>query len=396
MIQPDSLRPACGVRLHSLQSDAILFDRGTQRMYHLNSSASCIWRHIERNADPSLAARGIADSLGIDDATALAYIRDMVEQWAKLKLLDDGRRRRRDRSARRKPIVAMSGSGLSVRAAITRRRHYALLGTIASVGFTDNRLEEAVHPTLRHLETSDSSSSELTVDVVALPKQYEIQRDGRRLGACASLSGVAPLVNAHLFHLAIERYPHALALHSGAVMSAQGCLLLPAASGSGKSTLTAALVRAGWHYMTDDIVLLQRDSLNAVGVPNALGLKAGAWQVLASRYAELRTLPIHDRADGKRIRYVVPLNSRQSESIESAAVRWIVFPRYSTDAPSEMSPLSTVNGLCRLMAHCCGLPERLTHEQVGGIIGWISDVACFEMVFSDIEAAIRQIDAHTH
>lgn len=393
-MQAASLRPASGVRLHTLQSDAILFDHCTQQMYHLNGSASSIWHHIERHGDPTLAAKGIADSLAINHATALAYVRDMVEQWAKLKLLDDGRKKRRDRSFRRKATVATSGSGLLAKRTSTCRRHYALLGTIVSVGFTDNRLEEIVHPTLRHLEISDSRSSALAIDIVALPKQYEIQCDGRRLGACATLSGVAPLVNAHLFHLAIERYPHAMALHSGAVASPQGCLLLPAASGSGKSTLTAGLIRAGWHYMTDDIVLLQRDSLNAVGVPCALGLKAGAWQVLAPRYAELPTLPIHDCADGRRVRYVAPLNSREFESIESAAVRWMVFPRYALDASTEMSPLSTVDGLCRLMAHCCGLPERLTHEQIGGIIRWISGLACFELVFSDVDAAIRQIDAH--
>ena len=44
-----------------------------------------------------------------------------------------------------------------------------------------------------------------------------------------------------------------LALHSGAVRSPAGeIVLLPATSGSGKTTLTAALVRLGWDYLTDE------------------------------------------------------------------------------------------------------------------------------------------------
>jgi hypothetical protein len=145
--------------------------------------------------------------------------------------------------------------------------------------------------------------------------------------------------------------------------------------------------------MTDDIVLLQHDSLNAVGVPNALGVKAGSWQVLGSYYSELATLTIHDRGDGKQVRYIAPMSSRGPESAESVAVRWIVFPRYDRAAPTQMSPLSTANGLCRLMEHCCGLPEKLTHEQIREMIRWITGASCFELVFSDLDAAVRQINA---
>src|SRR5262249_1214927 len=229
------------------------------------------------------------------------------------------------------------------------RRHYTLLGTTVSVGFTDKRCEESVHPTLRHLEVAASRSAKVFIQVVTSPQHYEIRCNGRRLGTCVSLSGVASLVNAQLFHLAIKRFPHVMALHSGAVASPHGCLLLPATSGSGKSTLTAALVRAGWRYMADDIVLLQHGSLNAVGVPNALGLKAGAWPVLESRYPELTTVAVHERSDGRRLRHVVPPGWVYPEAIESLAVRWIVFPRYGSGGSTEMCPLGTADGLCRLM-----------------------------------------------
>jgi hypothetical protein len=364
-------------------------------MYLLNNTAACIWRHIERHADPALAAKEIADSLAIGEATALVYMRDMVEQWSDLNLLDDGRPRREERPIRRQAAAAVVEDGFFASPATACRRHYALLGTVVSVGFTEERLEALVHPTLRHLEVASSRLPELAIDVVTSPTGHEIRCNGHRIGSCDRRTGIAPLVNGHIFQLAISRYPHVVALHSGAVASSRGCLLLPAASGSGKSTLTAALCQAGWRYMADDIVLLRHGDLNAVGVPNALGIKAGAWETLQSCYPELATLTMHDRSDGKRIRYLAPPSQSHSEAADGVAIRWIVFPRYESGGPVEMCPLHTAEGLYRLMAHCCGLPERLTHEQVAGMVQWIEDVSCFELAFSDLSAAVRAINAHS-
>jgi hypothetical protein len=393
-MQPARLQPAVGVGLHPLESEGVLFDQHAQRMFHLNSTAICIWRHIQQNAEPALAAKGVADSLAIDQATALAYTLEMAERWRDFNLLDDGQPKRNVRLDRRQSIAKVAGGGSSTNSAIACRRHYALLGTVVSLGFLEKRLEETVHPTLSHLEVSASRPVDLAIDIVISATRYEIWCNGCQLDNCASLSGVAPMANAQMFHLAIGRWPHVMALHSGALASPQGCLLMPAASGSGKSTLTAALCRAGWRYMADDIVLLEHDSLSAIGVPNALGIKAGAWNILESRYPELATITPHDRIDGKRIRYVAPPSWIDPEAIETEPIRWIIFPRYGPGISAEMSPLTAAEGFHRLMAHCCGLPGRLTQEQVNGMIRWIADIACFEMTFSDLDLAVRAINAH--
>jgi hypothetical protein len=147
--------------------------------------------------------------------------------------------------------------------------------------------------------------------------------------------------------------------------------------------------------MADDIVLLENGSLNAVGVPNALGLKAGVWQILESRYPELPTLPVHERSDGKRVRYVIPSHCLHPKADEKQAVRWIVFPRYASNQSTEMRPLSAGDGLCRLMAHCSGLPGRLTQDHVQRMVRWIRGIACFELGFSDLDAAIQAISLHS-
>src|SRR5262249_17905627 len=105
-------------------------------------------------------------------------------------------------------------------------------------------------------------------------------------------------------------------------------------------------------------------------------------------------LAVHERSDGKRVRHVAPPGWLHLETVEGLAVRWIVFPRYGSGGLTEMCALGTADGLSRLMAHCCGLPERLTHEKVSGIVQWIEGVACFQLEFSDLGTAIEAINAH--
>src|SRR5262245_61894432 len=258
-MQRATLQPAPSVKSHPLESEAVLFDERGQRMFHLNRTAACIWNHIQHGVDPTLAAREIAASLAIDEVTALVYVREIAEQWGDLKILDDGQPMRDERLSR-PPSIVNTGGGRLANFTTATRRNYVVLGTVVSMNFSEDVLEKAVHPILCHLEATASQPADLTIDVVATARGYEIHCDGGRLGSCVSLSGVAPLVNAHIYHLSVGRAPHVIALHAGALACPEGCLLMPASSGSGKSTLTAALCRAGWLYMSDDIVLLQHDS----------------------------------------------------------------------------------------------------------------------------------------
>lgn len=68
----------------------------------------------------------------------------------------------------------------------------------------------------------------------------------------------------------------ALALHAGVVARAGRALVLPGPSGHGKSTLVAALLRAGWDYVSDESLCLRWDDGAVVAYPRPLGLSAWA------------------------------------------------------------------------------------------------------------------------
>jgi hypothetical protein len=107
-----------------------------------------------------------------------------------------------------------------------------------------------------------------------------------------------------------------------------------------KSSLTAALIRAGFMYLSDEVALLEENTLHVRPVPVSLCLKNSAWDLLATRYPEIRDLAIHHRWDGKIVRYLnPPAATLGPEPDRSHPVRWIVFPRYAPDVQTTLRPL---------------------------------------------------------
>jgi hypothetical protein len=65
---------------------------------------------------------------------------------------------------------------------------------------------------------------------------------------------------------------HLLALHAGVLVRGDRVLVLPGPSGRGKSTLTAALLRRGWLYVSDEALCLHWDDGSIVPYPRPMAL----------------------------------------------------------------------------------------------------------------------------
>ncbi|MEO9240184.1 MAG: hypothetical protein ABI418_19075, partial [Jatrophihabitantaceae bacterium] len=84
---------------------------------------------------------------------------------------------------------------------------------------------------------------------------------------------------AGLTELAVSRSP-LLCIHAGVVLGRAGVLAFPGQSGLGKSTLTAALVRAGFGYLSDETLALQRRTGRVARFARPLGLAPDVWELL--------------------------------------------------------------------------------------------------------------------
>lgn len=109
------------------------------------------------------------------------------------------------------------------------------------------------------------------------------------------LARVAPSVGGHAgaTAIAIEVEPHespqevltllnmtalaqcrSFAVHAGVVGGASGAIAIPAVSGAGKSTLTAACVRLGLTYLSDEALVVAWDTGEVLGYPKWLSLSS--------------------------------------------------------------------------------------------------------------------------
>jgi hypothetical protein len=166
--------------------------------------------------------------------------------------------------------------------------------------------------------------------------------------------------------------------------------MLAGKSGSGKTTMAAALMADGWEYMSDDTMLLLPQTLDCIGVPYSLTIKQGAWPILSSRAPYLEQAPIHVRADDQPVRYLSP---PPRDFARPFPVRWIGFPHRSTTGESSMRRLDRIEGLYRLLEHCCAIPEFLDAEDARCLTRWSADVRFFEFAATNTDDAVAQVAA---
>lgn len=93
--------------------------------------------------------------------------------------------------------------------------------------------------------------------------------------------GPIPVALAELTRLAVEHSP-LLCLHAGVVAGPDGLLAVPGPSGLGKTTLVAALVQAGFGYVSDEALALDRDTGQVTAFARPLALSYDVWPLVGA------------------------------------------------------------------------------------------------------------------
>ena len=207
-----------------------------------------------------------------------------------------------------------------------------------------------------------------------------------RVGATAA-ERVVPLLAELMRRIAVERSDPLLSLRAGAVLAGSACLLLPAGPGSGKSLLTAALLRAGCSYFSDELAVLERGSLHVRPVPLSLAIKEGGVAPLESLYPGVADLPVHLSESGKRVLYLTPPADGGFHP-ERAPVRWIVFPRFESDGRPRFEILTAPVALRRLFDECQALPRLFEPTEVEDLVRWIERVRCLALTYRSLPEAL--------
>jgi hypothetical protein len=176
---------------------------------------------------------------------------------------------------------------------------------------------------------------------------WVLRRNDTVLYRGADIDGLGNvLMGEVLFHL-IEHNSNGMAIHAGLVSGQDGAWLLPADSGSGKTSVTTWLLTRGYHYHTDELVILDPNSESVTPFTRPLNVKTSG---LAAINALVDLNAISGDIRSSAMVTMIPhrlVNPDYRPEVPPLSA--IIFPHYSSDSEPGLQQLSGAEAGLELM-----------------------------------------------
>ena len=373
--QPDALRPkehfrtrfrlADGTTVIKIGERKVLFSESRQKLFELNDAAACLASRLGGGATYANLLEDLVCK-GLDRAVAAPGIRDMLQAWSKEGLA----------VADLSFPIGGQDFGQSI----------AISGTKVWLRYRTPELSTRIAPAFQHLENGPSASA-TTYDVVNCGGFTLVSRN-RQPAAIMAARNAAPALKALLTEEVLEASEAFTALHAACLLDRQRAMLLCGSPGAGKSTLTIALDAAGFAYGGDDITLMDHSGL-VRGVPFPLTAKSGSWPLVQGFRPDLGRTRIHRRLDGKRVRYLPPTEPARPDW---TPVRWVIRLRRKGGSSATLKPREPADALADLLGEAYSKSGGTTVENLRMLIGVVSTARCHELIYSDLNDAVRALE----
>lgn len=218
-----------------------------------------------------------------------------------------------------------------------------MIGARVAFRVEDPVLAEYVNRLYGAFPEASSADRECGIEA-AEDERFSLLVDGSITSSADSPEGLIPTLVQYLNRTVATESPHVL-IHAGCVEQNGVAAILPAYMEHGKTTLTAGLVRAGFHYVTDEACAIRRDTHTIVPYPKPLSIDPGSWFL----FPELEPHEPFTTDAYKASQWQVPPTAIRPDALGGECrARFIVFPAYDADAITELIPLSRAEALIEL------------------------------------------------
>lgn len=218
----------------------------------------------------------------------------------------------------------------------------------------------------------------------------EVLVDGRRVLSVFPAPAAVPHLEWAL-NWWIYTYAHRFFIVHAAVAERDGAaVLLCGPPGAGKSTLCAALVTRGWRLLSDEVALIDPETLKIAATARPVSLKNESIEVIA-RFAPSadfgpRVAETH-KGDIAHMR-PPPDSVRRIES--EARPRWILYPGYRAGSETRLTPIPKARAFMRTADNAFNY-QVLGAEAFRTLAAVIDRCGCFELSYGDLDAALAAI-----
>ena len=217
----------------------------------------------------------------------------------------------------------------------------------------------------------------------------DLARDGELVRAGLTCADAIGWLVWDVNRAAAETSGQHLLFHAGGLEASGRGVLVPGPSGSGKSTLTAGLARAGFAYLSDELVAFELATSRLLSYPKPITLKAGSFAALP----ELE--PLADDDFGSRNpaarEWQVPVGASTALALGTPCeAAFIIVPRYDPGGTTSLSTLTETEAFFTLALNAVNL---ISHQTAGTeALGQLAArCECLRLCFSDLEEACRLV-----
>ncbi|MGD8816469.1 MAG: PqqD family protein [Acidobacteriota bacterium] len=383
--------PARDVAAFLSAPETVLFKESTQAFCRLNETASIIWDVLEQGHDEARIAADLTENHGVSRSVADDYVRSTLCDLGARGFLADP-----DELSAPPRDAPQAGPDLAAwRTPIPRLKQHLLLEVRElriEVSADDRRctnLLEQVFGFLLARDESTQARATIGISIHTSPAdRYTVHYGATTVPDCR-LDQVPPLVHAAMARAYYDFNFRFLALHSAAVCAEGKLLLLPGGAGAGKSSLTAALLARGFGYVTDELLLVDLYAKTLTGAPLAIGLKPGAWQLVGAIYPGVASMPVFERQDGRRVKYLTPPGLCRNCALEHIGA--VVFPSVTADVHLALHPLSVAETFSRFTEAGYDTGRRMTRRDISRVFDWIGAIPAYELCYRNLDDAVRAI-----
>ena len=177
-----------------------------------------------------------------------------------------------------------------------------------------------------------------------------------------------------------------LVLHAAAAARSGGAVALIGDSGAGKSSLVAALVCAGWTYLSDEAIGVDADA-NFHPYLRPITLRRGSWSALAQLEARLPA----DRQRFAATEWHVPALSLDAVATAPMPPRAVVLVRHEAGARADLRPITRGAAIEQLVRQSCNL-SHFGQDGLDRLAAVVRQSSCFDFISGSVGEGVGVIE----
>ena len=390
------MQPRSDVFFFPFSEGAALFRQPTRQLTVLNQNAAVIWCLLNEVNTLDEAAFALQEKFPISKDKAIGDVEEAVKFFHDNDLLNESSDEMKLEEIPEDiilPSLSQEIKDVTV-APLAYKKVFRVPGRILEICCQDKEIGVMLDEAMAHLAIDHGPVVEARLLVVPAEKEtncWDIFSNTTSVFTDVSTESVLPHLLQLVFDLSCKALSQYFLFHAAVISKVSKAVLFPANVGSGKTTLAAMLAKQGFQFFSDELAVIDVETMQVRPFTMPMSIKPGSLTVLAQEYPELETLANHFRPDGKVVRYLQPPTESLPETDSTATVSALVFPHYNEGDGNYFMYLSKEETLQRLV-QTCSSDRSLRPQDIKAMLAMVEQSECMALYYEDTHEAIRLLE----